>query len=336
MKFNQTPCTELALIHHFSKKFRLQTHILAWILLLPASLMLITGCSSTLKNTTETLTRTTKKISRQITFSGDGLKKTVAVVRFENKSLQAGADFQKTFYNNFIKFLKTKCGDIIVKDSASEGNPGSFTQLPKLASGQTDNFALAVIGRQLGLNAIIAATLENIRVRDEIRGILWTRDTHYLIQVVVRAEAYDTHTATKIIDENFVHEVEIDELDYESIQNKKAETLPRINEAFDQILSEMGNRICDVLSEQPWHGYVAAVTGDKIILSAGRQVGLKPGNKLDVFDSGRILEGLDGQRFFEPGIKTAELKIVAVSDDRSEAVKVSGRGLKEGSVVRKK
>jgi hypothetical protein len=130
--------------------------------------------------------------------------------------------------------------------------------------------------------------------------------------------------------------VEIDEIDYAEIKKTNAKNFPKLNEAYDKIVVDMGERICEAVGQENWAGFVTAVDGEKFIISAGGLVGLKRGNVLEVFDSGRILEGIDGQRFYSPGYKTAELEIVAISDNQAEAVKINGRGLKVGSVVRKK
>ncbi len=292
--------------------------------------------SCTVKDTTKTITNTTKKIARGITFADDPLKKVIVVVGFENKSLQERDDFQKGFHKDLIEFISTQCDDLIVADSESDAQSGRLTQLPKLVSGQTDNYALAVIGRQLGANAIVAGSLTNIRPLNEERGILWTKDTHYLIEVMIQAAVYDTQTASKILDESFPQKFEIDESEYRLIQQENAYQVPQINEAFHQVVSEMGERICEAVAEQRWNGYVTAVVEEKVTISTGGPVGLVPGHILEVFDSGRVLEGIDGQRFVSPGLKTAEIEIISVTDRQAEAVKVSGRGLKEGSIVRKK
>jgi hypothetical protein len=223
-----------------------------------------------------------------------------------------------------------------VIEGESKDHTGPIAQLPKLASGQIDNFAVAVIGRQLGLNAVICGNLVNIRPLDELEGILWMKETRYSLEVLISTQVYDTQTATKIIDESFTQEVEIDELDYAEIKRTNAQNFPKLNEAYDKIVVDMGDRICEAVGQEKWAGYVTAVDGEKFIISAGGLVGLKQGNVLEVFDSGRILEGIDGQRFYSPGLKTAELEIVAISDNQAEAVKLTGRGLKVGSVVRKK
>ncbi len=296
------------------------------------------GCSvtSTVKNTTKTITKTTKKIARDLTFAGDGLKKVVAIIRFENKSLHADKDFQNEFNQDLIEHIKTRCNDLIVIEGESKPPAGPIAQLPKLTSGQTDNFAVAVMGRQLGLNAVISGKLINIRPLDQLEGILWMKEKRYSLEVLISTQVYDTQTATKILDDNFTQEVEIDEMEYAAIKRDKQYELPQLNEAYAQIVIDMGDRICEAVGQQKWAGYVTAVDGEKFIISAGALVGLKPGHVLEVFDSGRILEGIDGQRFYSPGYKTAEIKIVAVADHQAEAVKVSGRGLKVGSVVRKK
>jgi TolB-like protein len=284
----------------------------------------------TAQETTDTITKTTKKIVREITFAGDGLKKVVLVVPFEDQSGQAREAFLKTFHEDIIAYLKNNCEDLIVTQS------GALTQLPKLASGQTDNYALAVIGRQLGLNAIVAGSMNNIRPKDEEKGIFWTKDTHYLIEILVRGAVYDTRTATKTLDEGFTENVEIDETQYRIIQEQGVYNEPQINEALNRFVSEMGDRICEVLEVQNWTGFVTAVEPEKITISTGGPVGLEEGDILQVFDSGMVLEGVDGQRFIIPGRKNAEIEIVAVTEKQAEAARPAGQEIKIGDLVRKK
>ncbi len=62
---------------------------------------------------------------------------------------------------------------------------------PKLKSGIIDGYALTILGRQLGLNAIVTGSLEDIRIIDDLQGILWTKDTHHLLLVFIRVEVFD-------------------------------------------------------------------------------------------------------------------------------------------------
>ena len=326
-------------MHKFVLKHLVTLHyFMGLISLWLTAFLFANSCSikSTVENTTETIAKTTKKIARDITFAGDGLKKVVAVARFEDKLSQAGEGFQNKLYQDLVEHIKSHCDDLIVVESESKEHTGPISQLPKLASGQVDNFAVAVIGRQLGLNAVISGNLVNIRPLDEFERTLWMKDVRYSLEILISTQVYDTQTATKIIDESFTQKVEIDEIDYTEIKRTSAKNFPKLHEAYDKIVADIGERICEAVGEQNWAGYVTAEDGEKFVISAGGLVGLKQGNVLEVFDSGRIMEGIDGQRFYSPGYKTAELEIVAVSDNQAEAVKISGRGLKVGSVVRKK
>ena len=291
--------------------------------------VLVSGCSVE-KTAQETITKTTKKIVREITFAGDGLKKVVTVVRFEDKSAQAQEDFLKKFHEDIIAYLNNNCGGLIISESRA------LTQLPKLASGQTDNYALAVVGRQLGVNAVIAGSMNYIRPMDEEQGILWTKDTHYMIEVLVRADVYDTRTATKTLDEGFTESVEIDETQYRLIQDQGVYSEPQISEALERIVTDLGDRICEVIEEQNWTGFVTAVEREKVTIATGGPVGLKVGNVLQVFDSGMVLDGVNGQRFIVPGRKRAEIEIVEVTEKQAMAKLFPGQEIKVGDVVRKK
>ena len=296
---------------------------------------LMWGCSvrsmkETAEDTTQNITKTTKKIVREITFAGDGLKKVVLVVPFEDQSGQAQELFLKTFHEDIIAYLKSNCEDLIVTQS------GALTQLPKLASGQTDNYALAIIGRQLAVNAIIAGSMNNVRPKDEEQGILWNKDTQYLIEVLVRGAVYDTRTATKTLDEGFTENVEIDEAQYRIIQEQGVYNVPQINEALNRFVSEMGDRICEAIEVQNWTGFVTAVKREKITISTGGPVGLDEGDTLQVFGSGMVVEGIDGQRFIVPSSKRAEIEIVSVTEKQAEAVRSPGQEVNVGDIVRKK
>ena len=204
-----------------------------------------------------------------------------------------------------------------------------------LPSGRVDNFALAIIGRGLGLNAVVTGSLDDIGLLDELRGMVW-KDTHHLIQILVSVEVYGTETGAKILDQSFSRKVEIEELDYELMQSEGKMMLPDLNETLSDLINEMGETICWAVEDEHWSGFIIAVDGDKIILSAGSRAGLEPGDDFEVFDTSRIIKGLNGQRFFYHGQKTGEIRIVEVEPNKAKAVIVSDEGIKTGNSVRVK
>ncbi|MGD9056656.1 MAG: hypothetical protein PVJ41_11135 [Desulfobacterales bacterium] len=295
------------------------------------------GCSyrKTVDKTTETVTKTTQKISRNIRFSDDDLQRMTTVIGFENKSLYRGQDFTQLFRKGIPEYLNNECDDVSVPDPDSAKNVAGFQQLPLLENGQVDNYALALIGRQLGLNAIITGSLDDIGILDELRGMIW-KDTHHLIQILASVEVYDTESGSKILDESFSRKVEIEELDYELMRSEGKMILPDLNETLTDLLGEIGETICWAIEDQAWSGFVIAVEDDTLTLSAGSDAGLAPGDEFHVYDTSRVLKGLSGQRFFVRGQKIGEIKITEVEADKARAVIVTNRGIKPGSSVRVK
>ena len=299
----------------------------------------ITGCSTSrtvVENTTKTVERTAKSITRTITLSDEDLKRVVGIFDFENRTRRESYAFQNVFHKGLPEYMNDNCRSIIVAARDSGGLMNLLKEPPRLESGMIDNFSLATIGRQLGLNAIVAGSLEDIRITDELKGILWTKDKHHFVQVFIRVEVYDTRTATKILDGTFDRRIEIDDLEYRMIQESEKLKLPELNETLKQLLTDIGDDICDAVRDQPWTGYIIQVAGDEFIISAGSRVGLKLGDILEVYDSSRIIEGVGGQRFFTPGLKIGEIEITAITEDRMTARLVSGEDILRGSTVRRK
>ena len=295
------------------------------------------GCSyrKTVDKTAKTVTKTTQKIKRTIRFSDDDLQRMATVVGFENKSLYHGKDFTQLFLKGIPEYLNNECDDVSVPDSDSDQNLEGFQQLPLLENGEVDNYALALIGRQLGLNAIITGSLDDIGILDELRGMIW-KDSHHLIQILVSVEVFDTESGSKILDHSFSRKVEIEELDYELMRSEGKMILPDLNATLTDLLGEIGETICWSIEDQAWSGFVIAVDDDTLTLSAGSDAGLAPGDEFDVYDTSRVLEGLSGQRFFVRGQKIGEIKITEVETDKARAAIVTNRGIKPGSSVRVK
>ena len=303
-----------------------------WLLLFGA------GCSSlvsTVEKTSGTIGYQTQKIVRQMSPFKSDLKPFLAVYRFENKALMAGKTFQPVFQEGIIRRLENECGRIVALPAEKIDQLSELDKLPRLPSGVLDNFALAQIGRRIGLNAVAIGALNNINLTKEIQGV-FSKEAHYFIQITIRLEVFDTATATKILDEIFDREMEIEEMEYSSIQANQEVSMTWLQEAFEEMITKMANRICDALLELSWSGFVVGTEGNLIQLSSGSRVGLKPGVALDVIDSSEIITGVNGQRYIIPGLKVGEVKVKTVFPDRSEAEPVSGHNIQKGAILREK
>ncbi|MEK6195136.1 MAG: hypothetical protein N2F24_13035, partial [Deltaproteobacteria bacterium] len=161
-------------------------------------------------------------------------------------------------------------------------------------------------------------------------------DTHYFVEVNIRVAVNDIRTATKLLDYTFVREIEIEDLDYQMIQQGDRIQLPVLNETLSKLLADIGSEICHTVKDQPWTGFITKTEEDRFTISSGSGIGLKVGDVLEVYDSSRIIKGVGGQRFFTPGLQIGEIEIVNITQNTSEAHLISGKDIIQGSTVRRK
>ena len=290
----------------------------------------------TVEKTTKSVKNTTRTFTRGFKLSDEDLLRRVGIINFENNSLHETTEFQDIFHKGLPDYMNANCEGIIVDDPETGSLLRMVTKPPKLKSGHLDTYSLALIGRQMGFNVIVTGSLEDIRFNEELQGILWTKDTHHFVEVVIRVEVNDMRTATKFLDYKFTEEVEIEGLDYQIIQQNDRLRLPMLNETLSTLLADIGSEICHTIKDQPWTGFITKSDTNRFSISSGSEIGLKVGDVLEVYDSSRIIEGIGGQRFITPGLKIGEAEIVSISTNASEARLISGKDIIKGSTVRRK
>ena len=314
----------------------MKRHPFAWILrfgfvIIWLSVPLLDGCSYYLD-----ARRTTKKLAREVVTRDGDYRKAIAVTRFENRSFYTRDNISAFFQDKLLNILKSACPNALLSRPEDKDYPKFLTRLPQQANGRIDNLKLALAGRRSGFNAVVTGAVVDIGAYEERRGVFWLRETHSFIQVQIHVEVYDTETGAKILDENFIRDVEVDETDYDLIKQRKQISIAEIPETLEYIAKLLGEQICDALSGQHWKSYILSKDGKRIIIASGRKAGLRPGMKLAVYDSSKVVKGFGEERFFLPGIKTGEIKITYTHPDKSEAVIINDDGIQVGGAVRLK
>ena len=94
----------------------------------------------------------------------------------------------------------------------------------------------------------------------------------------------------------FERRIEIDDLEYRMIRESEQIKLPELNETLHRLLTDIGISICDAIRDQPWDGYITQIDDDRYVIPSGTEVGLAPGDILEVYDSSRIMEGDGGRK----------------------------------------
>lgn len=313
-----------------------KTHVVnryqvAAILFLSLILSLATGCS-----TYSSMERKAKRMVRDLRAPDSDLKKRIGITLFENKTAFVDTDMQQRFLIDLTEKIMSSCPSGLLEKPGDSDYPDFLIKLPRKASGQIDNYDLAESGRRSGLNSIVTGALNDARIDKRKKGFWWWKDIHHYVQFQIVAEVYDTETGAKLLDESFMREIEIDESDLESTGADTEIKAYIKDDIFKTIAIDMGEKICNAVVLDPWTGYIASIADDKIILSSGERVGIQPGDIFEVYNSTDTFEGVDGHRFFIPGLKTGEIKITAVYPNTAEAIRISGQDIRAGFTVRPK
>ena len=169
--------------------------LLSFHLLLSILLLTLPGCGiqrtveDTYEKTSKTVRNSTRDFTRTFKVSDQDLLRRMGIIKFENNSLQAETEFANIFHKGMPEYLNQNCEGILVDDPDTGSLLRIVIKPPKLKSGHLDTYSLALIGRQLGLNAIVTGSLEDIRIIDEAQGIWITRQTVHFVEVVIRVAA---------------------------------------------------------------------------------------------------------------------------------------------------
>jgi hypothetical protein len=291
--------------------------------LLPLFLMFISwaaaGC--TLYSDIREATRDTSIWDENI---GSNLTMQVVLTPVQNRTSLQTVGHPAVFSRTLKAALSSECARTKLISLGDPGFPAVLDSLPETRPGITDNQAIAEIGRRLGINAVVTATVFDISGKSERRGILWFRESRSYVQFNVGVAIFDMETGAKVLDEAYEDEIEIDPFDLEALEAGRSIENPDLEEALKDGAEELAEAACDRIADLPWKGFLVSVE-DLVQISAGKSAGIAVGDRFDVRARGKEMEGLDGQRFYLPGKKIARIEVVSVLPNRATAEVVSAK-----------
>ena len=302
------------------------------LLLLIIFLCVFSGCT-----TFSTMTKATHDVTADLDSSGKHLKKTIGIATFGYRTFPLDFSLEDAFQKMLVDETASECPNLLLITSSSPSLPNVLRYPPRYASGKIDNFTLAKKARNAGLNAIVIGSPVDVNESFEEKGLLWFKDTHSFVRVQIEVNAYDTSTGAKLLDENVIYKIEMNPEDMEKIRKKNYESNPGLNEAMIRMAKKISEKLCEEVTIQPWKSYITSVSENRVSLSSGSKVGLKPGDVLEIRESEDIIAGANNQRFYIPGDKIGEIELTLVNPDRSDGrITTSAKDISVGDIVQYK
>ncbi len=305
--------------HHFSGLFFLVTAII---------LFAVPGCSTT-KSVLEVISP--KAVAEKILPTKSGLKKRVMVLPLvDDARLGSGRAAETTA--SFIKLLRKS--PYLLVYQAPEGVPlpkrGRHIKLSILT-----NPALIKRAEDLDINTLISGTINPIEITDK-KTAFWTWPFRkalksYVVTVIIFVVGVQDGTIYMINNESVEMTFREDKLKDQD-QGKIIDRV--LKKAMPRILKRQSKAVNRGLVREPWSGRILSIENNSIMINAGSEVGVKPGQEFTVFAQGETIACKDGKSLKILGKKLGKIKVTSIMERHSLAVPVGEGEFSEGQVVR--
>jgi hypothetical protein len=291
-------------------------------------LFLEAGCSTTHE--------VTQKVYRSLALDKPELKKRVLILPILDQA-QLGEEKIKSLTDRLVSAL-IKDGNVVV---AATSNPGTSTERMKSPGyGIVIEPEQAKKAAQMGMNVLLTAVITPIDFTSRRAGIWPFRKVRHEGEISMVVNAFDLATGTLFLShiesKKVRAEVDIFDEGEEGTPAKPEIDANAVEKALAQIVDAQASKVSDALREQPWSGKILSASGDEIIVSAGRDVGLTVGQVFNVYGRGEPIRCADGSLVAPLGLKLGEIKVTEVQESQAVATPLASSLFKAGQVIRPK
>ena len=254
------------------------------------------------------------------------LKKRVGLTRFQNKSVLLDDRLATAIDETLADQLPKTDEAIVPVQEATPAFAALRERQPRHLSGAIDNMTLIQVGREAGMNAVVAGTIMEVRHFKQEMGYWWFRDVVCFVEIQLIGSVYDTETGAKLLDITLEEKVDLPEELYLQIETGDfAGAFPDIENLVVVIATRLAQEIGDKVEAEPFKVFVKEMDRPHVTVSSGANAGLRPGDLFAIVDSGRMVTGKEEHRFFVVGGQTGILRIDTVREDTADGTVVQGR-----------
>jgi len=291
-------------------------------------LLAASGCSTT-KSVIEAISP--KALAEKILPTKSSLKKRVMVLPLVDEArLGSGRAAETTA--SLIKLLRKSRYLLVYQAPESVPLPkrGKTVKLGILTNPERIKRA-----EDLDMNALISGTLNPIEITTK-KTAFWTwpfRKTIKVYEVSVTIAVVDVQHGTIYLVNRESLEVTFRE-DKLKDQDQGKIINQVLKKAMPRILKRQNKAVTKGLAREPWSGRILSIENNTIMINAGSEVGVQPGQEFTVFSQGETIACKDGKSLKILGKKLGEIKVTSIMERHSLAVPVGDGAFLEGQTVK--
>jgi hypothetical protein len=242
-------------------------------------------------------------VTNYIESTDSNLRKRVAVAPFT--SGPASMKERAKDLNQAVSQSLVKMGGVVVSDFSAV--QAEMDTLPRTITNPEDRAIEA--GRLLGVNALLAGNITDMSVQRMLKGIYGFRDNTPFLTLEVELRMVDVTTGTVMGQEAFKQQEKLDDMAAEAIENGGQPDAKLVNKLMEQATKETSAWVTKHVSALAWGGVVLEVSGDKVLVSVGRDTGLSTGSVLTVYALGERIKAGTGQELALPGPRVGRIRL---------------------------
>jgi hypothetical protein len=280
---------------------------------------------------------TATSIYRKVPFVGShsDLKKRVLLMPIVNQSALDEERVEEMNADLIQRLSMEK--DLIVKPGKTQPNPTLAIRRSPLY-GVVINQGLVKMADAMGMNVLVATVMNPAEVYTKKTGFWIFKGVKREIEISIVVNAIDVVNGTLFLSNLESKRVKIfsgeEMINFEPVRTLAPEELDKI---MSRLFKAQTSAITDNLRAHPWMGKILSVNGDKAVINAGADVGIREGMVFDVFGNGDPIKSFSGRTYYLRGAKEGEVKVEDLSGDRAQVVPLEGSpSLVVGQVIREK